>query len=237
MKLAIMQPYIFPYIGYFQLINAVDRFVFYDDVNFIKQGWINRNRILLNGKEHLFSIPVENISSFRSIHNTKIPERLYSIWKVKFLNTIKQAYSKAPYYFEIVNLIADVLDLPANENIASVSKKSIINVCKYLGLETEFVYTSSIFGNEHLKSVDRVIDICKKENAISYINMAGGLEIYDENHFSINGINLYFLKAEISSYKQFDLPFMPDLSIIDVLMFNSKEQVLKFIKNKNLRIE
>lgn len=237
MRLAIMQPYIFPYIGYFQLISTVDRFVFYDDVNFIKQGWINRNRILLNGKEHLFSIPIENISSYRSIRNTKLNAKLYFVWKRKFLETIKQAYSKSNFYKEIFNLIEKILDISEDANIASICKASVIEICRYLGIEKEFVYTSSIYRNKNLNAVDRVIDICKKENALSYFNMAGGLKIYDKGEFRKCGIELHFLKADLVSYKQFEFPFVPGLSIIDILMFNEKETVSNFITNNNMKYE
>lgn len=230
MTLAIMQPYFFPYIGYFQLIHSADRFVFYDDVNFIKQGWINRNRILLNGKDFLFSIPIENISSYQKIKQTKLNESLFLPWKKKFLNTLKQAYIKAPHYEEVNELFERVLNISGNETIATVSTASIIESCKFIGLNKEFVYTSSVYGNDNLKSENRVIDICKKENATTYINMSGGKEIYNKNKFYQNGIELSFLNAKIDPYKQLSFPFVPGLSIIDVLMYNHKETVYKMIK-------
>lgn len=93
MKIAIMQPYIFPYIGYFQLINAVDKFIIYDDVNYIKQGWINRNKILLNNEDYLFTFPLKNASSYKKINEIELSENLYSKWKIKFFKTL-EVYKK-----------------------------------------------------------------------------------------------------------------------------------------------
>ena len=224
-----MQPYLFPYLVYYQLINAVDKFVIYDDVSFIKQGWINRNQILFNGEAHLFSIPVEEISSFRLIRDTKLHPTLYPIWKKKFLQTLKHAYNKAPCYIETFKLVEQVLDVSLDENIANLSKDSIIKICKYLNLNKEFVDSSSKYANSNLRSVDRVVDICSRENATIYSNMAGGMELYNPETFNKHGIDLNFIKANILPYKQFNFSFAPGLSIIDVLMFNEKEKVVEFI--------
>src|SRR5690606_26985644 len=159
MKLAIMQPYIFPYIGYFQLISAVDKFVFYDDVNFIKQGWVNRNRILVNGTDYLFSVPLMKQSSFVKIEDTLINHAEYPHWKKKFLKTLSQAYRKAPLFKSVYPLVESILKQEV-DSIATLAKNSILKTCQYLNLHCEWETSSSIYKNEHLKGQNRVLDIC-----------------------------------------------------------------------------
>lgn len=226
MKLAIMQPYIFPYIGYFQLIDAVDKFVAYDDVAFIKQGWINRNKILLNGKEFVFTVPLRNASSFTTIANTEINLDLYGNWKSKFYKTLEQAYRKAPFYQAVSALIASVLD--ANHStIAELATASVVASCNYMGMKREFVTTATGYGNNELKAKDRVLDMCRIERADIYVNPIGGKELYAKEEFAKAGITLHFVKSHRVSYPQLAGEFVPWLSIIDVMMFNSPAEVLR----------
>ncbi|MDR2221792.1 MAG: WbqC family protein [Flavobacteriaceae bacterium] len=233
MKIAIMQPYFLPYIGYFQLINAVDKFVFYDDVNYIKQGWINRNNILLQGKASLFTIPLEKASSFTKINDVKLHSRLFSNWKIKFLRSIEQNYKKAPYFDDIYKLIYSVLDNDT-EGIGVLAKDSIITVSKYLKLKTEFVYSSESYMNNELSSKFRVISICHKENASVYINPIGGQKLYNKEDFLSKGLELYFIQSDNHIYRQFNEEFVPWLSIIDVLMFNSIEEIQLMLNQYSL---
>ena len=233
MKLGIMQPYLFPYIGYIQLINSVDKFVVYDDVSFIKQGWINRNRILLNCRDLVFTVPLKNASSFVPINKTEINEQLYLSWKTKFLKTMVQAYSKAPFFEEIYALSDSVLNTPCS-TISELAFAGLQHICAYLGMTTEFVPTSAVYNNNHLRSQERVIDICKKENADIYINPIGGLELYNKDEFRNAGLELYFVKSGKVNYTQFNCDFVSSLSVIDVLMFNGKEQVLQFANEYDL---
>lgn len=227
-----MQPYIFPYIGYFQLINAVDKFVFYDDVNFIKRGWINRNRILLNGKEALVTIPLikasqnKIISEIDLFDNEKMKENLIS--------KIENAYKKAPYYDEVINLIRKIINADIL-NIGNYAANSIIAVTNYLEINTKFYY-SSIQSPESkgIDKADRLIYICKNLGADQYINTIGGQKLYDKKYFDNNQIDLCFIKTLDIEYKQFNHPFIPFLSIIDVLMFNSKENTKIILANYQL---
>jgi hypothetical protein len=225
MRLAIMQPYLFPYIGYFQLINISDRFVMYDDVAFMKQGWVNRNNILLNGRKHLFSVPIKNLSSFSQIDETYISEKP-SNWTKKLISTITQSYSKAPFFREVFPMIEQVIANSAGYLISKVAKESVMEVLKYLELETKIITSSSIYGNKTLRSEERIIDICKKEGAVEYINSIGGKDLYSSQNFEKAGIRLSFVRPNNIIYKQFDNEFVPSLSIIDVLMFNSKEKII-----------
>lgn len=232
MKLAIMQPYLFPYIGYFQLINTVDKFVIYDDVNFIKQGWINRNNILVQGKPYLFTLPLKNQSSFSKINEVFVNSTQYDSWRKKSMRTLEQSYKKAPFFEDIYNLVDNVLDVGDKEiDIATIATKSLVEISKYLEINTEFVFSSSVYDNEDLSGKARVINICKKEKATYYINPIGGQELYDKFFFKESGIELSFIKTGSIEYNQFKNGFVPWLSIIDVLMFNSIGET-KLLLNK-----
>ena len=224
MKIAIMQPYVFPHIAYFQMINAVDKFVFYDDVNYIKQGWINRNKILISGKSFLFSIPLEKADSYTQIKNTEISGKLYEKWKTKFLMTISQNYKNAPFFKEVYDLLLAVLS-KQQSTISIMAIDSIKSVCHYLEINTNFITSSQSYNNTDLKKEVRLFDICKLEGATHYINSIGGQDLYDKNSFLGKGIELNFIKNLSGEYKQFENEFVPYLSIIDVLMFNSVDEV------------
>lgn len=225
MKIAVMQPYFFPYIGYFQLINAVDKFVFYDDVNFIKQGWINRNKILVGGKDLLFTIPIQNISPNRKINETEISLRQFDKWYKKFLKTLNSSYAKAPYYDEVISLIKSVFN-QEQSNMSSLAINSILKVCEYLDIRTKFELSSEKYSDSQgMEKADRLIDICKKNKSMEYINPIGGKEIYTKEEFAEKGIDLKFLSTNKIEYQQFGNEFIPNLSIIDVMMFNSPEQI------------
>lgn len=224
--LAIMQPYIFPYIGYFQLINAVDKFVIYDDVNFIKRGWIHRNNLLINGNANMFSVPLSKPSQNSLINEVVLGD--WQPWASKFLKTIEQNYRKAPYFEEAYSLIEDVFS-EESTHISELAVRSLKRVTNYLKIDTEFVDSSSIYANEDLKSQHRILDICLKENAGHYINPTGGRELYDKQLFADNGVLLNFIASERVTYPQYKNEFVPWLSIIDVLMFNDVECTKKLL--------
>ena len=229
-----MQPYVFPYIGYFQLINAVDKFVFYDDVNYIKGGWINRNKLLLNGKENLFTIPLNNSSSFSMIKDTEVHSTLFPIWKKKFLKSIEQSYGKTPFFNEVFPVIERVF--VGTKTISDVSIKSIKEVLSYLELDRKFYISSKDFGHtKDLGREDRLVEICMLLNSKYYVNMYGGIDLYTKEYFLKNNIILEFLEPTIKVYPQICNSFISGLSIIDVLMNNSKENVFSLINEYSLK--
>lgn len=229
-----MQPYLFPYIGYFQLVGAVNKFVIYDDVNFIKGGWINRNNVLINKKRSLFTVPLDKASSYKLINDTKINLKYYNIWKVKFLRSLEQSYKKAPYFKQVYVLIEDVLEVNENNLVSNLAVNSIKKVSSYIQLQTEICETSEIYNNKILNGQERVLDICRIEKASQYINPIGGIELYSKDAFKEHGLVLNFIKSKPITYTQFDNDFSPWLSIIDVLMFNSIEEVNKMINQYDL---
>jgi hypothetical protein len=229
MKLAIMQPYLFPYLGYFQLIAAVDKFVIYDDVAFIKQGWVNRNHILLQGKPHLFTVPLQGASSNKTIRDTLVSVHEYPRWKDKFLKTIALAYAKAPHYEVTRALLSRVIEADPG-SIGELARRAIREVCHTLGLTTQIEPSSTVYENGHLHAQERVLDICVRERATLYINAPGGRDLYASEAFAARGIELRFLGSRLAAYPQFKHEFVPALSIIDGLMFNSPQQVNMLLK-------
>ena len=228
MKIAVMQPYFFPYIGYWQLINSVDIFIIYDDVNFIKRGYINRNNILINNVKHLFTL-----SLIKSSQNKKINEILIGENNKKILRTIEQSYLKAPFFHDIFPIIEDIFS-NKEKDLSKFLGNSLQIFSKYLDINTKFEYSSMIENDKSLQAQDRLIEISKILNATDYINAIGGEQLYDKNAFSDAGINLSFIQTELINYKQFNNKFIPNLSIIDVMMFNSKEDIKEMLKKYTL---
>jgi len=232
MKLAIMQPYFMPYIGYFQLMNSVDKFIIYDNIQYTKKGWINRNRILVNGKDQLITLPIKKDSDYLNIVERELSEP-WDKDKSKMLNVIKASYNKAPYFQETFELISKCLN-NSEENLFKFIYDSIVLINDYLEIKTLIVISSSINANHTLKSQDKVLSLCKAQNAGVYINSIGGVELYDKETFKQNNIKLSFIKSNPIKYKQFNNEFIPWLSIIDVLMFNSKEEIKKYLNEYTL---
>lgn len=226
MKLAIMQPYFFPYLGYFQLIRAVDIFVAFDDVSYIKRGWINRNFLLMGCAPIRFTVPLANASQFRPICGTLIAS---TAWQKKFLKTLHQAYAKAPY-FSTVYVLAESVVTQHYPSLAELALSSLKAVMAYLGLETLVRPTSRTYGNGHLRGQDRILDICRQEKADVYLNLPGGRALYDPEMFAAANVDLRFLQSSNVSYPQFRCEFVPNLSMLDVLMFNNREAVRRLLK-------
>lgn len=225
--LAVMQPYVFPHLGYFHLIQASNLFVFYDDVNYIKKGWINRNRIVVNGSDQFFTIPLHKASQNRLINETDVS--IDDAWIRKFNQTLIHAYQKAPFFKEVHELIRKTL-FHAHASIADLAIQSIANTYHYL--ELPFHYTRSSLCSPTTRGLDkaeRLIQLCKQMNFGRYLNSPGGAKIYCKQHFKANGIELGFLNSEFTPYKQDTRPFTPSLSIIDVLMFNAPACVRKHL--------
>ena len=234
MKLAIMQPYLFPYIGYFQLINVVDVFVLYDDVNFRKQSWINRNKILLNGKEHTFTIPCRGVSSNKLINEIELDKT--KDFALNFFKLIQHGYEKkAPFYEETLAVLKKVFNTSEQYSIADLNYSSIVHICEYLDIQTEIkIASEAVPQTRKLKGVNRIYSICKAYNALTYLNAQGGTELYNKSDFSKEGLKLHFLipKTNALEYKQLNTAaFTPWLSIIDVLMNNSKSQCQKMLNS------
>ncbi len=230
MKLGIMQPYFFPYLGYWQLIAAVDKFIILDDVNFIKQGWINRNNILVQNQAKPINLIVSSASSFVEIRELKVNEKK---WQKKLLTTIEFNYKKAPYFKEVYPLLETLIN-HSETNLSKYLVDNIKGIAQYLNINTQIIETSSIYPKNELKGQDRIIDICNRESAKTYINAINGKDLYQSETFKKQGVDLNFIQMNEIRYKQFNADFVPYLSIIDVLMFNSVEEVRLMLKQYDL---
>jgi WbqC-like protein family len=233
MKIALMQPYFLPYIGYFQLISAVDKFIFCNDLGFIKQGWINRNNILLEGKKHQFCLPIKHISSFTSIKETIISEQPKD-WQNKLSKKIWLAYHKAPFFDAVYPWIDEILKGAPNQSISDVAINSIEHTFQYLNLEKNLSQSIGLYDNKELKLARRVIDICQQEGADTYINAIGGQSLFCKDDFKKHNINLCFIKPILKTYEQNSPEFVAGLSILDVLMYNAPDEVKIMLSEYNL---
>lgn len=227
-----MQPYFFPYIGYFQLMAAVDTFVVYDNIEYTKKGWINRNRILINGLDAFISVPIKKDSDYLQIKD----RWLANSWpkdRIKMLNRITDAYRKAPQFSEVFPLIEDCLVQQEN-NLFRFLFQILEKIKSFLKIETSFLISSEIPINHNLKADQKVISLSQAVGADEYINPIGGLKLYDKKQFKEKGIELYFVKTGQIVYQQFDHDFTPHLSIIDVMMFNSPSAIKKMLNEYQL---
>lgn len=200
MKIGIMQPYFVPYIGYWQLMNAVDKYVIYDDVNYINRGWINRNRILVNGKPTYFNIPMIGASQNKLINQVGVnnDEKLI----IKNLRCIEGAYKKAPNYSEVYPLIEKILR-SGKKNISEYIADSFYVINSYLGIKTELIMSSTLKKDCSLKGQDKIIAICEELGATEYYNAIGGQGLYTFEEFSNHNIELKFVKPAECYYEQF----------------------------------
>ncbi len=227
-KIGIMQPYIFPHFAYFQLMSAVDEYIIYDDVQYIKGGWINRNNILMGGQKILFTIQLKDASPNKMINEISINDNFE-----KFLKTVLMAYSKAPYIREVYDVLRKICDCE-DHNLARFTANSFYEISKYIGMRTKYTYSSDLNKDNTMTGQAKVIQICREMNADIYINSIGGKDLYSASNFQEHGIGLKFLESHNPSYKQLKKEFVPSLSIIDVMMFNSPADIRKMLDEYDL---
>lgn len=216
-----MQPYFLPYVGYFQLIGAVDQFVVYDNIKYTKKGWINRNRFLLDGRDEVFSLPLKKDSDALDVRERRLAP---DFDRNKLLNRLVGAYRSAPCLGAAMPLLRRILGCD-EDNLFGFIYASLREVCGWLGISTPLIISSTLPVDHDLTGQDRVLAICRHLGADKYINAIGGRELYSRETFEANGIDLHFLQSRLVEYRQFDAPFVPWLSILDVLMFNPPERI------------
>jgi len=227
MKIGIMQPYFLPYLGYWQLIAAVDKYVIADDYNFIKSGWIARNRILLAGEPHYIKLSLVKASQNKWINEIEINHSDEN--RNQLLKTLQRAYSKAPYYSETMEVLNEIIDTDI-PNLAEYLNYSIQCVCRHLDIDTEIIMSSSVEKDNELRKQYKIFEICHKLGGTEYYNAIGGTELYDFDEFAAEGLTLSFVQTHDICYEQYGNEFVPDLSIADVLMFNGKSKTKELLK-------
>lgn len=216
-----MQPYFLPYIGYFQLIAAVDQFVVYDNIKYTKKGWINRNRFLQNGKDAMFSLSLKKDSDSLDVCERELAT---DFDRERLLNQLRGAYRRAPHFEQTFPLIEQVVRYP-EPNLFLFLHNGIAQVCAHLGITTKIIVSSEVDIDHQLRAQDKVLALCEALDATAYVNAIGGVELYSKKTFQAMGIELQFIQSKPFDYVQFDDAFVPWLSIIDVLMFNPLDTI------------
>lgn len=220
-RLAIMQPYFFPYIGYFQLIAAVDLFIVYDNIKYTKKGWISRNRMLQNGKDVMFSLSLKSDSDYLDVCERELSADFN---RGKLLNQFIGAYRRAPYFAQTFPLVEQIVRYE-DMNLFRFLHHSIVKTCEHLGITTEIRISSDVAIDHELKNQDKVLALCEAVGASTYVNAIGGMELYSKEVFQEKGIDLKFIRSKSFEYAQFGAEFVPWLSIIDVMMFNPPDTI------------
>lgn len=210
--IAAMQPYLFPYVGYYQMAALVEEFVFLDDANFIVRGFINRNHLLLNGRAHRFTVPVADASQNRSIKDHWYPDRGEQLLKL-----LRVAYRTAPHLRTALPLIESVFE-EGGGNVALTNALSVQRVLEYAGLERRWLSSSNLLAQGQFKGRSWIIEICRRLQASRYLNLPGGRALYEPAVFDAEGIALQFVEPLFPAYDQ-ACPFVQGLSMIDALMW------------------
>lgn len=229
-KIGIMQPYFLPYIGYFQLMDMVDEFVIYDNIEFSRASWIRRNRMLQNGKDVYFTLPIKKDSDFLDVNQRYLADN-FDNEAGRLVRRIESNYSKAPFFKEFFPIVEKIIYYE-ERNLFDYILNSVVKIKEYLNIATP-ILTLSKFGKDiqRLRAQDKVIGVCKALQATHYINSSGGTHLYDSESFQKENIELLFFRAKQFEYPQFDNDFIPFLSILDVCMFNSISQVQEYLNH------
>lgn len=212
-----MQPYFLPYLGYFQLIYAVDTFIVYDNIQYTKTGWINRNRLCRDGDAVMFSLPLKKASAAADVGARQLAA---DFTPGKLLNQFTGAYRRAPYFAATLPLIEAVLNCESRD-LFPFLLHSLRATCAHTGIATPMRISSAIDIDHSLKGQERVLELCAACGADTYVNLMGGVDLYSREAFRARGIDLQFIRMKPFEYPQSQHPFVPLLSIVDVLMFNS----------------
>jgi hypothetical protein len=232
-KVAVMQPYFFPYLGYFSLIKNTDRFIILDTVQHIKGGWINRNRILRETGGWLYcTVPIKKHPLSATIEDVKIDYK--SDWRGKIISQIQFYRKIAPFYFDIKSLLERTLYDDDTDSIVELNARSLQYTCEYIGF-TPRLETLSKMQLEFRRpeaSDEWPLRICQAiGNVTEYRNLPGGKSFYDVKKYEQSGIHFAFHSAELPVYDQRRSAFENGLSIIDVLMFNSPKDVMDMLND------
>ena len=219
MRVGIMQPYFFPYMGYWQLLKAVDVFIVYDDVNYISRGYINRNYITINNRLQRITLNIQKASINKHINQLRISDNKSDIFK-----TITHTYKNYPQYQNVIDMLRDIIYYKEN-NLAEYLTYQIFKISEYLNAGVSIVRSSDLQNDKSLAGQNKIIDICKYQNCTEYINVPGGIKLYDKSVFHKNSIRLTFIKPDTN---------IPYVSIIDLLMKYDRSYLWDLIQQYTL---
>lgn len=227
-SVAVMQPYVFPYVGYFSLVQACDRFVFFDDVNHRPRGWVHRNRILLGGRDHLFTVPLAGASQNGWIVDTRLHD--LAAFRRSFISLLQQAYRRAPHHDAGMDYVEQVLAADCT-TIAELGQRSVELACRRIGLERPFLCASQAFAvSRGIGRSERLMAITRALGATRYVNSIGGRALYEPGDFEAHGLELAFVEPQLRPYAQVGAQaFVPGLSIIDLFMHLDATEVRRHV--------
>jgi hypothetical protein len=225
-KVVIMQPYFFPYLGYFHLLDSCDIFVFLDNVNYINRGWVNRNQFIFSGSPNMFTIPLNGASQNKLINEIEIAD---GRWTKLFLKSLEMSYKKTKCYSELIDSLKETLG-DGTGKISDLNIRTTTWCANQLGMSKEFKVSSLDFSEVPGVGQDRIISICQKEGATGYNNAIGGVELYNKQAFSDFGIELSFVRSALNDYQQTCSEFFPGMSILDILMNNDDQERQNLLK-------
>ncbi len=230
MRIGINQPYFFPYLGYFSLIKHTDRFILLDMVQFTKQGWIQRNRILMpGGGWRYIRIPLRKYSQKDIIKDVRINNS--EDWRSEIFKHLGYYSKRAPYFNETVKVVENALDI-STDSVAKLNENILKTVCAYLGFPRDIsIFSEMDLQIEKPEAPDEwPLNICKSLGDVDeYLNLEGGVKFYSKDKFRNAGINIGFIKTNLREYPQMESFFEPGLSIIDVMMFNDPENICRML--------
>ena len=232
MKLAIMQPYFFPYVGYFSLMDYADYFISFDTAQYISHGWINRNRILSsNGEPIYMTVPIKKATRETAIKDIEIDNT--QDWKGKIFGQLTAYKRKAPKYKETTDVLYDILNSSDTTLLSRLNFHILKSIANYLGIECDFDEFSemNLAVSDVSEPDEWALNISKALGANEYVNPPGGITFFDKNMYDNAGIELKFLKSKLKPYIQRIGRWEPGLSIIDVMMFCDKDEILDILKD------
>ena len=230
MTLGIMQPYFLPYIGYWQLLAAVDRFVIYDNIQYTKKGWINRNRFLRDGHDVYFTVPLKKASDYLDVGERQVAD---DFDREQLLRAWSAAYRRAPHVAAVMPVLERIVRAPMT-NLFDYVHHSIAEMAAFLEIRTPILVSSSVPIDHALRAEQKVLALCRALGADRYVNSIGGVDLYSAAAFAAESVTLEFLRPRPREYAQLGRPFVPNLSIVDVLMFNSKATVREMLSEADV---
>jgi hypothetical protein len=225
-KVVIMQPYFFPYLGYFHLLDSCDTFVFLDNVNYINRGWVNRNQFILSGAPNMYTVPLNGASQNKLINELSIAD---GRWTKGFLKSLEMSYRKTKCFDDLIEPLKEVIG-DGTGKIADLNQRTTMWCANQLGLTKEFKVSSIDFASIEGAGQERIIRICQEESADAYNNAIGGVDLYNKMDFSKFGIELSFVRSSLSAYPQSVTGFQPGMSILDILMNNDINERQTLVK-------
>jgi hypothetical protein len=216
------------------LIKIADEFILFDTPQYIRHGWIERNRILkLDGDPLYFKVPLQKHKRETAIKDIVINNDVN--WKNKIKAQLGSYKKNAPYFYQVIELLDRIFEKEYT-SIVVLNFDTLRTICDYLEIQTSIkIWSEMGVAIEEVNAPDEwALNICKALDADSYYNPPGGIDFFDRKKYKSSGIEIKFLEYKPESYKQLSDEFVPYLSILDVLMFNSKEEIQKMLNSYEL---